>query len=96
MVVEVNWTKQSLEDIENIASFIAYDSPHYSTIQTERFFEKVKVLETHPEFGRIVPEVGDPLIRQILEGNYRIIYKIKSESQIDVLTVYHQKRMFSI
>jgi hypothetical protein len=62
---------QSLEDIENIASFIAYDSPHYSTIQTERFFEKVKVLETHPEFGRIVPEIDDPLIRRTTRKEFK-------------------------
>jgi hypothetical protein len=38
-------------------------------------------------------EIGDLLIRQILEGNYRVIYKIKLASRIDVLPVYHQKRV---
>lgn len=48
MVVEVKWTTQALDDIENIANFIAKDSEHYAVVQTERFFEKARILETHP------------------------------------------------
>jgi toxin ParE1/3/4 len=95
MVVEVNWTNLSIEDIENIASFIAKDSEHYALLQTERFFERVKILEIHPEIGRIVPEIGSKFVRQVLEGNYRIIYQIISPTRIDILTIHHQSRLLS-
>ncbi len=95
MATEVNWTPQSLEDIDNIASFIAKDSLHYAKIQTERFFEKVKVLEQHPEFGLIVPELGISTIRQISEGRYRIIYRIVSLQRIDILTIHNKSRLLS-
>ena len=95
MAVEVKWTTLSLEDIENIASFIAKDSDQYAFIQTERFFERVKVLESYPEFGKIVPEFGKAAIRQLLEGNYRIIYQIISPDRIDILTVHHQSKLLS-
>ncbi len=38
-MVEINWTPQSLYDINNIAEFIAKDSERYAKIQTERFFK---------------------------------------------------------
>ena len=41
MVVEIKWTVQALEDIENIANYIAKDSFQYASIQTKRFFEQV-------------------------------------------------------
>ena len=95
MVVEVKWTTQALDDIENIAQFIAKDSEHYAIIQTERFFEKAKILETHPLAGHIVPEVKSGNIRQLVEGNYCIIYTIISKNRIDILTIHHGKRLLS-
>jgi addiction module RelE/StbE family toxin len=95
MVVEVKWTTLSLEDIENIASFIGKDSEQYALVQTERFFERVKILVSHPEFGKIVPEIGSPSIRQLIEGNYRIIYKVISPNRIDILTIHHRSRLLS-
>ena len=95
MAVEVKWTSVSLADIENIAGFIAKDSHHYALLQTERFFERVKMLETQPEIGRIVPEIESKSIRQLVEGSYRIIYQVVSSSRIDILTVHHKSRLLS-
>jgi mRNA-degrading endonuclease RelE of RelBE toxin-antitoxin system len=39
----------------------------------------------------MVPEVEDKTIRELILGNYRIIYKIYP-SRIDVLTVHHSER----
>ena len=94
-MVEIKWTKQSIKDIDNIASFIAQDSEKYASIQTLRFFESVKILESQTEIGRIVPEIGKSNIRELIEGNYRIIYLIKSSSRIDILTIHHSKRLIS-
>jgi len=94
-MVEVNWTKQAINDIDKIAEFIAKDSEHYAKIQVKRFFDALIVLEKQPTAGKIVPERQDPLIREILTGNYRIIYKIISETEVDVITVHHSKRLLS-
>lgn len=94
-MVEVNWTKQAIQDIDKIAEFIAKDSDHYARVQVQRFFSVVKKLEKQPRSGKIVPEKQDPLIREILIGSYRIIYKIISQTKIDVLTVHHNKRLLS-
>ncbi|MBN1183198.1 MAG: hypothetical protein JXB49_12970 [Bacteroidales bacterium] len=32
-------------------------------------------------------------MRELLEGNYRIIYRIKNASEIDILRVYHVARL---
>ena len=41
-MVEVRWTPQSIEDIENIGKFIAKDSTRFAEIQVEDFFESEK------------------------------------------------------
>ncbi len=87
-MVEVNFTDQALTDIENIAAFIAKDSEKYAGIQVKRFFDRAEILETNPLFGKIVPELNDKSIRELLLGNYRIIYRIVTTKRIDILTIH--------
>jgi addiction module RelE/StbE family toxin len=90
-MARVRWTPQSLNDIEHIAEYIARDSQVYASIQTERFFEAVKVLEDQIKAGRIVPEISEDSIREIILGYYRIIYRVVNDDQADVLTVHHSR-----
>jgi len=43
----------------------------------------------------MVPEFEDPLIRELIEGNYRIIYRIINEFQVDILRIYHGSRLLT-
>ena len=90
-MVKVNWTDLSLQDIDNIAIFIAKDSPNYSTLFVSKIFEKAKLLENFPKMGRIVPEIKNDLIRELV---YRIVYKLY-ENHLDILTVHHSARLLS-
>lgn len=45
-MARVRWTPQSINDTDQIAEYIAKDSRVYASIQTERFFKAVKVLES--------------------------------------------------
>lgn len=91
-MVEVRWTPQAIEDINSIAEYIAKDSLRYAKIQTERFFDTTEILLTKPSIGRIVPEIKKANIRELILGNYRIIYKIISTKRIDILTIHHSAR----
>jgi len=95
-MVEVNWTPQSLQDIDSISQYISRDSVKYAKIQAKRFFEVVEILEEFPKTGRIVPELNKPNVRELILGNYRIVYKIISTKSIDILTIHHSARAFGI
>jgi plasmid stabilization system protein ParE len=43
-------------------------------------------LKRHPKLGRIVPEIGREKYRELIYGNYRLVYRT-SEKLISVLTV---------
>jgi addiction module RelE/StbE family toxin len=91
-MAKINWTSNSLEDIETIAEYIAKDSIRYAELQVVELLESVECLEGFPKTGRIVPEVGNNSIRELIVGFYRLIYRIKSDQHIDILTIYHTKR----
>jgi toxin ParE1/3/4 len=95
-MVEVRWTNRALDDILNIAEFIAKDSERYAKMQVDRFFKRVEILEEFPNTGKIVPELNKKSIRELIEGNYRIIYKVVSKKHIDILTVHHSARLLNI
>ncbi|HET6244361.1 MAG TPA: type II toxin-antitoxin system RelE/ParE family toxin [Bacteroidia bacterium] len=72
---------------------IAKDSENYAQIQIPDFFEAARTLEEFPKAGRIVPELNDKNIREIIVGLYRILYRVLTKERIENLTVYHSYRL---
>ena len=92
-MVEVRWTPQSIADIGSIAEFISKDSRKYALIQVQDFFEAAEILENFPKSGRIVPELDNKDIRELIVGFYRLFYRIKNDQLVEILTVYHSRRL---
>ena len=92
----VEWTDQALEDLDTNAAFIARDSHYYAKIFVSRILSSVEQLVDFPEIGRGVPEVSQADIREIIHGNYRIIYQYReSNSLVTILTIYHSARILT-
>jgi toxin ParE1/3/4 len=90
-VARVRWTSQALADLEAIGNFIARDAPSVAQVFVDHVFEAVKRLEVLPRSGRVVPEIGQEAIREILFGSYRIVYVV-GEEEVNILTVFHASR----
>ncbi|MFH1289013.1 MAG: type II toxin-antitoxin system RelE/ParE family toxin [bacterium] len=88
----LNWTAQAVKDVESICEFIAKDSPIYARLFAKDILQAVQRLGNFPKSGRIVPEFSNKNIREIILGNYRIIYRIKP-AVTEILTVYHSARL---
>ncbi len=86
MAKRLIWAPSSLECIDKIAEYIAVDSIFYAQVFVKKVFSFGKQIALFPDAGRIVPEYSDKSIREIIYGNYRIVYKIDKES-INVLSV---------
>lgn len=91
-MAEVRWTPQAADDLDAIADFIARDSPHYASLFVLDVLQAVERLNQFQGIGRIVPETNNPNIREILLGNYRIVYRLKSDTP-EILTIYHGSRL---
>ena len=94
-MLKVEWTNQALDKIEQISEFISLDSSSASTKWAELIFSKEKVLIDSPKIGRKVPEYNDESIREIIVGNYRLVYRIK-EKYISIITVKNCKEKRTI
>ena len=92
-MVKVVWTELSTIDLKEIFDYIADDSIRYASITANKIFQRVQPLSESPLMGRIVPEFNKKDIRELIEGNYRIVYRIKNTSEIYILRVYHVARL---
>ncbi len=95
MPTPIRWTKQAQADLLAIRATIARQAPRTAKAFIQRLRLHVERLHNYPGAGGIVPELGDPQIRQLLLGNYRIIYR-HAAATVDILTVYHSARLLDI
>ncbi len=93
--MRIVWSPLVIDRASEIANYIARDKPSAAMKWIDSIFSKVEHLKTSPEIGRIVPEINNGQFREILYGNYRIIYRIEKK-QISILTVRHGKQILPI
>lgn len=90
-MAKIVWTKSSLNDLKLIFEYISVDSHFYASRFVNRLVDRVEQLIIFPESGRIVPEKEDLSIRELIEGNYRIFYRLQ-KSSVTILRIHHSAR----
>ena len=69
---------------------IAQDRPQGAANWLRELLTRVGTLDRFAKRGRVVPEIGKPAYRQILQHPYRIIYRVDAK-QVVVLTIRHSR-----
>ena len=88
---KVSWSDLSLQKIEEIYLHILLDSERAAIDFTNTIFSKEELLKANPKIGRKVPDSDNPELRQIIIGNYRLVYRLIGKV-ILVHTVRHCKQ----
>lgn len=86
------WTIPALEDLEEIAEYIALDNFKAAQKLIKNIFTVVERLEHHPNSGRRPPEIERSLYREIIVGPCRIFYKVVSD-KVYILYVMRAERL---
>ena len=91
--MEIVWTNQALYKLKKCVDYIAQDDVVTTEKRAIKFIEKTGQLIEQPESGRVVPEYNEPNLRELIFGNYRVIYRIrKEEATIYIQTVWHVRQ----
>lgn len=91
-MVRIKWLRLAKDDLKDIYNYINIDSKRYANLQIERIQRRTQVLKKQILLGKIVEELGNPRIRELQEGNYRILYRIVSEKEVHILMIHHNAR----
>lgn len=93
--MRIIWSPLAVDRASEIADYIAQDKPSAAEKWIDIVFSKVEQLKSSPEIGRILPEINDSQFRELIYGNYRIIYRIETK-QISILTIRHSRQILPI
>ena len=94
MAAQVIWTEIASDDLAGIADYIAKDSNAYAAAFVGEILAAARSLSQLARRGRQVPEFPDPSIRELLVGNYRLIYQMR-DRRIFILGLIHGARDLS-
>ena len=92
-MAKISWSLLAYADLVEIEERIAKDSLFYAARTIEKFHSRATVLVRFPKSGRMVPEFNNITIRELIEGNYRIVYFIENTTSITILRVHHASRL---
>ena len=93
--MRIRWSPLAVDRVSEIADYIAQDDPLAADRWIRSVFDRVKQIKNFSKSGRYVPEINRKDIRELVYGNYRIIYRIETKV-VSVLTVRHFKQILPI
>ncbi len=88
----VRFAPEALADLEEIRAFIARDNPNAALSWIEKLTDRAERASFAPRSGRVVPEIGNPDVREVFLRTYRIIYRVERHG-ILVITVIEGHRL---
>jgi plasmid stabilization system protein ParE len=93
--MKIIWSPLAIDRVSEITGYISQDNLSAAQSWVDSIFQEVESLLSSPQMGHMVPEVGRKEIRELILGNYRIIYRYESTS-ISILTIRHGKQILPI
>lgn len=91
MAQKVIWSNEAIDDLDAIVEYIARDSAFYAASFAQEILEVSRSLNQFSKRGRIVPEINDDSIRELIVRQYRLIYHV-GLSRVVILGLIHGRR----
>lgn len=76
-MAEVIWTEPALEQLNDIAEYIALDNFQDAQNVVQNAFDKVDRLSEFPLSGRIPPEVPNSIYQEVIVNPCRVFYRLQ-------------------
>jgi plasmid stabilization system protein ParE len=91
--MNIVFSNSAQNDLVNTVKYSSRDKPKAAKKWAIEIKRSIQNLSDFPRLSRIVPEFSDESIRELVKGQYRIVYKIDIETNtIAILAVHHSKK----
>ena len=93
MDYQVVLSRSARADLRDIVRYISFDAPDRALEFGRFLISRTRFLAQSPELGRLVPELADPFIREIIVRSYRVVYRLDdSRHLVEVIRFWHAAR----
>lgn len=89
--MRVEWSQTAADELNAIHARLAETSHDYADRMIDRLTRRAAQIALFPNSGRVVPEFGLPRVREMIEGPYRVIYRVETQ-RVEILAVFHGAR----
>ena len=92
--MKIRWSPLFIERLTEVGDYIAKEYPVAALRIVKEIIVSVSRLEQFPKSGRIVPEFGNPEIREVIHSPYRILYQ-ENDGFVEILTLIHSRQLLT-
>jgi toxin ParE1/3/4 len=92
MELKIVYSRIALTDLRDIYDYIRRDSVRYATKEVKYIRLSINRLKSNPFLYKRFENTEDEFTRELVYKNYRIIYQIIPDEQINIITIHHHAR----
>jgi toxin ParE1/3/4 len=85
-VTAIRWSGPAIRELEAALDYIARDNRDAADRLARAVHHAIGRLRAFPDSGRRVPELEDPVLREVVHAPFRVIYQ-RQENLIEILAV---------
>jgi len=89
------WTENAIDDFERLIEYIAQDAPLAARRFAQKMISRIELLQQHPNLGGYVAEDDTRTYREVLQGNYRVIYR-SEKNDVYLVAIHHSARLLDV
>lgn len=78
-MAQIIWTEPALNDLDEIAEYIALSNPIAASDLVEKIFNQIERLKQFPKSGKVPIEISKFGYREVVVTPCRILYRIADE-----------------
>lgn len=94
--MKIVWSPTARNKVKEILEYIADDNPDAALALIDLIEEKVNDLLKNPKSGKILAEINNDRIREIVvHMHYGVVYEI-TDHTIEILTIRHYRQDFRL
>ena len=89
--MQVYFSPSARQSLRDASDFVARASPAGGRRLRRRIIYRARQLAEFRNSGRVVPEFGTPVVRELIEGAYRIWYRVLDD-EVEIMAIIHGSR----
>lgn len=91
-MARIVWTMKAADEFAEAIEYVERRAPVAARRLAQRIMKRIRSLRRFPESGGFVPEDELQRYRELIEGNYRIIYRVQGKAVV-IMSIYYGSRL---
>ena len=91
-MAQIIWSNPAIEDLHQLREFYSQFSEGYTDRLIDKLIARVDILIKFPQSGRMAPQFKYGLTRELVSGNYSIIYRIQDAGTVTISRIQNNSK----